>query len=154
MWVLRKELADAWWVGRTLIPCAAASILWPWLTFAALLIYRMSMRQARIRPAHVLRCTIYSADAALVVGPALLGVQFFTDPWGNVAFPGGWSAWNFVLNPETLLVLLAVVLLLTYRLAIAYRRYLRFPHAIAAVLASQVMVSLALLKLYLLWRGM
>jgi hypothetical protein len=38
-------------------------------------------------------------------------------------------------------------MILTYRLWIAYRRYLRFEHALATAIASQLMIALLTLKL-------
>jgi hypothetical protein len=42
--------------------------------------------------------------------------------------------------------------LLTYRLWIAYRKYLRFDHALATVTVSQIMVALLVFKFALDWR--
>jgi len=38
---------------------------WPWLTFAALMIFQASMRRAKVQRSHVLRCVIYSADLSI-----------------------------------------------------------------------------------------
>jgi hypothetical protein len=50
-------------------------------------------------------------------------------------------------TPYTLTAVLVCLPPLTYRLAVAYRRYLAFPHAILVVLLSQSLVMLAILAL-------
>jgi hypothetical protein len=47
--------------------------LWPWLTLAILMLFRVSMRRKRIKAAHVLRCVVYSGTPLLVLG--LLGIS-------------------------------------------------------------------------------
>jgi hypothetical protein len=44
------------------INAAAVALLWPWMTFATLMIFRASMRRAKVRRGHVLRCTLYGCD--------------------------------------------------------------------------------------------
>ena len=58
-------------------------LLWAASTFGALLVFRISMRRARIRPVHVGRCVVYSFDAALwgavllaAVGVATLAASY------------------------------------------------------------------------------
>jgi hypothetical protein len=66
------------------------------------------------------------------------------------------SLWAFTYGfaEQAAIALILALGLLTYRLACAYRRYLRFRHAILTVIASQVMVGLVLLKLmYVRWHG-
>src|SRR5205823_11722928 len=38
---------------------------WPWLTFAALMVFQASMRKAKVQRGHVLRCVIYAADLSV-----------------------------------------------------------------------------------------
>ena len=127
---------------------AAFALLWPWMTFASLLVFRASMRRARVRPVHVLRCAIYSADAA-VLAALLVGVTwFFSGPWfasGGWYWGGNW--WSFGGNTGVAIALGVMFGILTYRLWIAYRRYLRFDHALATALASQIMIGLLTIKL-------
>ena len=53
---LWRYLADqpAWPLLYVLVP------LWPILTFAALMVFQVSMRRKRLKPVHVLRCVVYS----------------------------------------------------------------------------------------------
>jgi hypothetical protein len=103
-------------------------IAWPWLTLTSLFIFRLSMRQAKIRTVHLLRCVIYSCDFGLLFTVAF-GAMMFMD--NNLA--DGW-----LLVPA--LVLCAAVT--TYRLTIAFGKYLRVHLPLATVLASQIISML------------
>src|SRR5439155_19681684 len=43
----------------------AALIFWPWLTLLSLALLRASMRQARLRTIHVMRCVLYCYDVGI-----------------------------------------------------------------------------------------
>jgi hypothetical protein len=122
-------------------------LTWPWLTLAALLVFQVSLRRARLRPTHVLRCVLYSGDVAFWL--ALLVALVAAYMWAGSTWPPPTPfgvAWP--------LVPAAVVLLVNYRLLTAYRRYLRFDHAAATVAASQVMVGLVYWKLWYVVQGL
>jgi len=113
---------------------------WPWLTFLALLVFQQSMRRAKVRPAHVLRCTIYCADANIwyllaVLALAIVQAIYFAVTTRNPYT--GIFRWELI---EWLGMLLAILRI--DRLAVAYKRYLHFRHPLATVLLSQVMVWL------------
>ena len=123
----------------------AVMLLWPALTLAALMIFQWSLRRARLRPIHFARCVVYCADlilwgnlllfaliAAYVLRQILTGPVPRGDPYHQYEVAASLAAW---------LVLGGFI----YRLAIALRKYLRFDHAIATVLATQVIVALAVL---------
>jgi hypothetical protein len=105
-------------------------VLWPWLTLITLLIFRMSMRQAKIRTLHILRTVLYSCDFALLLAAALVLTTFMYDPRGDEE---GW-----------LLLCGAVVcaIITTYRLSIAFRKYLRVHLPLGTVLSTQVILVL------------
>ncbi|HZN68319.1 MAG TPA: hypothetical protein VFB66_23740 [Tepidisphaeraceae bacterium] len=112
---------------------------WPWLTLAALLVFRASMRRAGVGFGHVLRCVVYSFDAfawmfafGLLAG---LAVAFGPEP----------ARLRFIDAAQRYLVvgLFTTVGLATYRLGQSYRRYLRFDHPWATVIISQVLVVLS-----------
>lgn len=142
---------------------AIALLAWPWATFLALLVFRVSMRRARIKPVHVLRCVLYSFDAyawvALAVGAAVAYRAMLTwdglrtSPNLPLAFvpqapiPTGMPfSYRADMVPDTLFWTgLAALLFMTYRLASAFRHYLKFDHPVATVLASQLIVVLAAL---------
>jgi hypothetical protein len=135
-----------WWRLGGHFRVSVFALLWPWLTFLSLLIFRASMRRARVRPVHVLRCVIYSGDVALLTAAAATCAWLAYDPWLSrravrVEFYGYFgsargAAW----------VMIALFVILTWRLWIAFRRYLRFEHAFATAIASQVMIALLTLK--------
>ena len=152
--------------GWTLL-MAATLLAWPWLTFLALLVFRISMRRARIKPVHVLRCVIYSYD---VIGWAALAAGAFVF-YRAVLTWSDWPPREMVINrfvptppiprgmpfsyrpdvvPDALFWLAALAVLVSaYRLASAFRHYLKFDHPISTVLASQVIVALAVVVLVL-----
>lgn len=130
-------------------------LAWPWLTFVTLLLFRFSMRRARIKPVHVLRCVLYSFDAVLwfgLVAACALALRAWWS-WNGApdllelpappiprTEPFGYRR-NIV--ADTLFWFgLALLLVASYRLASAFRHYLRFDHPIATVLCAQVIVLL------------
>lgn len=113
-----------------------SALLWPALTWAALQVFLWTMIRMNIQPAHVTRCVGYvsptftwSAPLAIVIG----------------------LVWTFVMTtrlPDATAIGMAIPIswtLATYRLGIAYRKYMRFPHAWATVIAAQVMAGLGFL---------
>lgn len=157
----------AWALYQMELHWTLASVIylaWPWLTFLALLVFQISMRRARIRAAHVLRCVIYTfgptalgswlllafTGTLIVAAPMLVGRAASTSyatlelllQWTGIA---GLGPTGF--NPmETLLFLTGLIMLVvfTYRLAIAYRLYLQFPHPVTTVVVSQVLAAAAM----------
>jgi hypothetical protein len=120
----------------------AVVVLWPWFTFFVLMIFRISMRRARVRSIHVLRCVLYCFDVTLWVGPielVVLGAQalFLKVPqwiwWKDV--------WVLLYQAHALAAL--VLAIGAWRLAVAYRRYLKFDFSTATVAASQAILVLA-----------
>ena len=140
-WVMSYD-ADGGAYGLLALCCLA----WPWLTFLALLVFQVSLRRARLRTTHVLRCVLYSGDACLWLALPL-GFLGFT-AWAA----SGWPPRAFFPS-VTAAVPWVVLPWLTYRLFAAYRHYLRFDHALATVLASQVIVLLVFIKLGYVARG-
>jgi hypothetical protein len=121
-------------------------LLWALLTYLSLLVFRISMRRARVRPAHVARCVVYSFDALFwVAAPAAVA--------GVGSIVGGLMGLSG-LPPTAVMIatigappLLAVTVV--YRLWVAYRGYLRFEHAFLTVLASQLIALLVWINLVL-----
>lgn len=123
-------------------------IAWPGVTLAGLLIFQISMRRARIRTIHVLRCVIYSGDVALWW--VLLAAGILIVDLTRFGFSGparGASGAILWINGASALAMLVV----TWRLGSAYRHYLRFRHALMTAVLVQVMVALLAIKLAFDW---
>jgi hypothetical protein len=146
-------------------------LVWPWavvLTFSVL--FRLSMRRARIRTVHVLRCALYSFDAvAWLALVAALALGLRAANWYGLA-------------PQVLMRLvpaapldtrdpilyrpdiftdtlfwggLALIGLTTYRLTSALRHYLRFDHAAATVVCAQFVAAMLMMLVVLNgWPGL
>jgi hypothetical protein len=143
----RIRPSEFWWF---VAPPTCTILAWPWLTYAALMIFRASMHRAMAQRSHVLRCVVYSADASVWY----LLVMFLLTILTVLAILA--SAERFLeLLPRLLTTWLMVLLWLMRldRLAVAYRLYLRFDHPFLTALASQVLVGLAMF-IVLLWCGM
>lgn len=119
------------------LPISLAYLAWPWLTAATLQIFRQTLRRTRIMPIHIVRCAIYSFSGAIVVLPVLLLVVR-----ERVMRPTRGRLLGELDDPVIYLALLGFLLILTWRLTMAYRQYLRFPQAAATCVASQVIVGL------------
>ena len=135
--------------GSAALGCVAF-LSWPWLTYLALMIFRISMRLARIRSIHVLRCVIYNADVAL--WGALLAVPALAF-WRQFPFYSRWSGptlTQLVVFAIPSFLMVTILFIWTWRLAISYRDYLRFNHPIATIIASQAVVLIAWLNLSLI----
>ena len=128
---------------------AVAWALWPWVTAALLrVVLWSSLRRARVRAIHLLRCSVYCADAMvwvfLAAGAVAAWETFVRTILGGrtpLFSPGG------SLVPETAMLMaawglavLAGLLVVLYRLTVAYRCYLRLPHAAAVVVLTQAIV--------------
>ena len=126
----------------------AISLLWPALSFAALMIFQISMRRARVRPVHFARLTVYAADvilwanlllAALVVGFTLRQILI----GGTTPLPAALEAYGVAAT----CICLAALLLFVYRLIVALAKYVHFDHPVATIFMSQFIVFLLMLIL-------
>ena len=137
-------------------PLALFIIAWPAITISTLLIFRQSLRQARIRFGHLARVVIYSGDVFAVTLPILAVVSLLDSrrwlPLERLIRQSFYPLDHLffivpALNGVLLATILILLLLAGWRMARAYQHYLRFPHATATVFASQVIVWLALVTL-------
>jgi hypothetical protein len=121
-------------------------VVWAISTLLTLLTLRISMRRARIRPVHMLRCTLYSFD--LLAWAAILAVVAAGLPWlmtmnvANTNMPSRGYGPGPLEYPIVFGVLICV-LMSAWRLWRALSLYLRFDHPMATVAASQVIAFLA-----------
>ncbi len=125
------ELADAIWTRTAwdslLFDAAIVVLLWPWITLLALMIFQASMRRAKIKAIHVVRCVVYGCDFALLALTVLMGCFYLS-------------------HDEQLCLFVALICcapVATYRLTMAYKYYLRFDHPGWTIVASQLVVALA-----------
>lgn len=109
-------------------------LFWPPLTFLALMVFRASMRRAKVRTAHVVRAVIYSADFAL---PAMFGASLIPASFSRNLF-------FFFYSYRGLPILLSfpLAVLTTLRLGAAYDRYLGFRRPYLIALSTQGIVAL------------
>lgn len=135
-WEARRSEAD---FEKLMI---AVCVMWPWLTLAALMVFQASMRRARIKPVHVLRCVVYCGDAFIWAGVALAfaGAVGVMDPYPDYG----------AIRPIAACVLV-VMGVAAYRLGVAQARYLRFERPWAIAVASQVIYVLAITTLMALF---
>jgi hypothetical protein len=124
-------------VPRALVLPLLVGLAWPWLTFLALLVFRGSMRRARIGPTRVLRCVLYSSDVLLWYGLLLLAVA----PWEYYAEMNNLVS-SGMLRQVELAVGATFTWIVTFRLFGACRYYLRLSHTAWTVTVSQFIVAL------------
>jgi hypothetical protein len=130
----------------TFVKLQLVPFAWPLLTLAAMMVFRWSMRRAKVRRVHAARCVIYSGDVLFwfsLVLPITLVVMSVAAPAGRAVDP--WDAQKAIA-----IIAGAAWLVFTYRMIIALRLYLRFDHAIATVLATQVLTALTVAVLLVL----
>jgi hypothetical protein len=118
-----------------------AIVAWPWLTFGTLMIFRQSMRRAKVKTSHVMRCVIYGFDWGFWLTPAVL--LTISDQWTS-----GWVG----LHDTASLPIVASILFAaygTYRLGSAYALYLRFdnPYATAAISQGIVLLIISIVAI-------
>ncbi|HZL34454.1 MAG TPA: hypothetical protein VFC78_04030 [Tepidisphaeraceae bacterium] len=125
---------------------AAVVVAWPWMTVLALMIFQISMRQAKVRPIHVLRCVLYASSVMLWMGLLLLAWDVnlaatllaygvgTTRPYANYG----------------LLFAIPLEITFTWCLIVAFSRYLRFSHASATILCGQIIAILGIMTAFVL----
>jgi hypothetical protein len=126
----------AYWMEKH-VAVAALYVAWPWLTLMVMLIFRASMRRAKVRTVHVLRCALYCCDAGLWLGTAAV-----------VAVPAlvrVLELGRYIAYRDVAVAVLAFAPVTAWRLAAAYRHYLRFDHPLATAAAVQLIVLLSVL---------
>jgi hypothetical protein len=143
---LRVVVGWSWWGDRlreTSPPFgteAAVLLAWPWLTYGSLMIFQISMRRAKVKRDHVLRCVVYSGDIFLWLAIVHLVVN---SARGAIAFAFGSHA-SVAPGPDetSVLIWLCAWPVFIYRLIIAYWQYLQFRHVVATILLTQLIVFL------------
>ena len=133
-----QGFSSAWrQIGPGFLAVWILACAWPWLTFLTLMIFRMSMRRAKVFPVHVLRCVLYSGDTFMWAGLAVLVLSVLMSAGATEGIGGR------ELLHATAVIVLATAVVVVWRLAAAYKLYLQFDHPVATVLAAQCIVALA-----------
>ena len=123
----------------------AVPLLWTWLTFGSLSIFWLSMRRARVRRIHMLRCVLYGLDPAFW---AFLSFVALVPPIVAIfALP---EIAHYLEEIDVGFLLIAIGAGVV-RLYAGLKHYMRFDHCIAVVLATQVMVALVMANAALLY---
>ncbi len=124
----------------------------PWVVALSLMLFQATMRRARVRGAHVLRCCLYSFDNGWWFGLLLIGLfgLGFLEMVRMPAVPGLVTA-----LPHLVLVAAGVMLLAgCAKLLFAYWLYMRFPHAIPTVILALLLAFLLLATILVNLPGM
>jgi hypothetical protein len=112
------------------------SLALPVVTYLLLMIFQQTMRKAKLRFAHVLRCITYSADVALW---PVLPLCLLTVMNGSPHTAYQWEeeiAWMVFFS------LGLIWLTFIWRMICAYRYYLRFDHPAATIISVQIIILL------------
>ena len=122
--------------------CVCWTLL-PWMTALSLMVFQTTMRRARVRGAHVLRCCLYSFDTGLWLG--LISVTLLAAALVDFAYNP--NAPRLMMMSPLIVGVSAAILapLAVIKLLFAYRLYMRFPHAITTVVLALFLTALALL---------
>ncbi|HZL34455.1 MAG TPA: hypothetical protein VFC78_04035 [Tepidisphaeraceae bacterium] len=117
---------------------AAILVAWPWFTFLGLMIFQISMRQAKVRPIHVLRGVLYASSVVFWAG--LVSLAWYA---GRAAMMSAMGVNSIRFHRyDALLFMIPTEIAFTACLEVAFSRYLRFPHALATILSAQIIVAL------------
>lgn len=111
---------------------------WPWVTLLTLLLFMFSMKRARVKPIHVMRCALYNSDVLIWLSFGLLLIPT-TLLFGLFNFN---PLFTTTVLSSALAGLVITILWYGFRLAVAYHRYLRFQQPYLVVMLSQLVVSL------------
>ncbi|HEX5244851.1 MAG TPA: hypothetical protein VFW23_16455 [Tepidisphaeraceae bacterium] len=125
-------------VGDVAVIYAGAILIWTAATFLALLIFQQSMARAKIRTHHLFRCVIYSAD--VVIWASLFGMAALA-AYAALVFSGGQG---FSVLEVYLCTCAAIIIVFCIRLCVALRLYLQMDRPFWTVMATQVLVALAI----------
>ncbi len=125
--------------------------VWPWVVVLAMQVFRTTLRTAKVRPGHVVRCAVYACDVlAATFAPLLLAYA----AWLWLRPPPPVLPMNWAPHANAIVLALACAIagaaglaLVTLRLGVALRRYLRLRHAVTTAVLVQVVVFLSIATL-------
>jgi hypothetical protein len=112
-----------------------ATVALPVVMYLLLMVFQGTMRRVKVRPKHVRRCVVYSADVLVWAALPVIGL---------VCVRGLNYAWSETLAWSLLAMFPIVWAVMAWRLSCAYRLYLRFDYPRATVWSVQLIILLAL----------
>jgi hypothetical protein len=125
-------------------PMLLLVLAWGWGVVLCMQVFRRTMRQARINNGHLLRVGLYGGDTLPLLLLATLALSLIT--WGRPLYQVAWfTYWPYSEGFLTLEagIVLPLVWFSGWRLLHGHRRYLRLPHALAMVVAIELILGLA-----------
>ena len=126
-------------------------IAWPWINVIVLrFLFGQSMRRAKVRSTHVVRCVVYSHDLSFWWGLSMMGVAVISI-WIHVDGKALIETRLFLRLARYAAILCAVGI--SYRLWQGYRLYMGFDWAWATILSAQIIIFLSLGVLLIFWLG-
>jgi hypothetical protein len=149
-WMAALDMTGSVHSSSWILPAYWYFALWAVITLLSLLVFRVSMRRARIRPVHVARCVVYSFDASLWLAVALCAASILTLVEVIVLSRNDFTFMFLAVGVAPWLLVPVIV----YRLVMAYRHYLRFDRPLLTVLASQVIAALVVLNVVLFFENL
>jgi hypothetical protein len=131
-------------------------LLYDLMLLALLMIFQGSMRLAKVRPIHVVRCLVYSADTVIWIGAAIVLMTFASVA---IRLPQGiehvWADGPLLAGAYFLYAALSLPILYwgvtSWRMYVAYKRYLQFRHALSTTLIVQFMLLLLGTTIFAVW---
>lgn len=127
-------------------------VMWYLGTLLAFCIFEISRRRARIQRIHFVRCVAYCGDIVWMLAPAVFAILLASSIVASLSGRG--TSLGTVVSADHLhqlmrMTIVAALILFAVRLYYAFRLYLRFPHAAAVVIASQLIACLITLNVLL-----
>lgn len=133
----------SWPAGECLYLTAAVAA-WSALVFPALLVLRQSMKQCRVKAAHVLRLCVYTPIPILVAPFACFGVALVADI-AALRGPPRWPMRHFLADAALGVIPVVIVLCVLISTAWGYHRYIRMKHSVGVAIIGHLLAVLALL---------
>jgi len=125
-------------------------LAWPWLMLLSLQVFRASMRRAKVRTDHVLRCVVYSFDVGVWFALLSLAATAFAIVKAFFTM-SSWPASDGEAAVRGIGFVGISMLVVTWRMTQAYKRYMGFDHALATIVAAQVITMLLVLNWIGFW---
>src|SRR5262249_48953333 len=120
-----RQMFQAVWYNskfiHRVVPLVAMCILWPLIATLSFIVFRDTLRAAKIKSAHVFRCAVYSSDVALLMAVVLVIVLYTQRNGFGTGILLQWSVIYPLLEPTVFYCLVGWLGLLTFRLSTAYR---------------------------------